>query len=373
MPVCVSGEEPPVQIAMGADPAQQALQQTPDAADKGGSGEHSEEARLENGAAADSRNADSRNEATDRADTGRTDAAQAAGTAGSEVSDRKEEIAEGQVLLADAVGKMGASHTDGNPSQSESDSGNSGEDAEGQKPDRTAEQQAADDIAPPNDDARHSVADDIQGHGQPNKDTAEAQAEAPRSRPQSDSQGLKLFGTVEFRGKLNSVPRWTDALKRNSSAPLFTDENVKLSAKFAWKDLKDRLRKMGPLDQLKAVNSFWNQWPYRTDKEVWGKEDYGASPKEFRAKSGDCEDYSIAKYFTLKEIGWPAEKMRIVVVKETIRNIGHAVLAVYLDDKIYILDILSKNVLEQRVIRNYVPQFSVNEHHKWMHIKPNKK
>ena len=178
---------------------------------------------------------------------------------------------------------------------------------------------------------------------------------------------------MEFRGKLQSVPRWLDALRRNTAAPLFTDETVKLSATQTWKSFKESLRKLKPLPQLKAVNSFWNQWPYRTDPEVYGKPDYWATPREFRSKSGDCEDFCIAKYFTLKEVGWRTEDMRIVVVMETIRRIGHAVLAVRLDGKIYILDVLSKNVLEHSVVRNYVPQFSVNEQYKWMHMQPNKK
>ena len=86
--------------------------------------------------------------------------------------------------------------------------------------------------------------------------------------------------------------------------------------------------------------------------------------------SGDCEDYSIVKYYTLKALGVPVDDMRIVVVRETIRNIGHAVLAVYDGDDIYILDNLSEAVRPAQRIRNYVPQFSVNEKNRWVHVKP---
>lgn len=210
--------------------------------------------------------------------------------------------------------------------------------------------------------------------GRTNTPAATAAKAEPASPAGRDGESpFRLFGTVEFRGKLQSVPRWLDALRRNTAAPLFTDETVKLSATQTWKSFKESLRKLKPLPQLKAVNSFWNQWPYRTDPEVYGKPDYWATPREFRSKSGDCEDFCIAKYFTLKEVGWRTEDMRIVVVMETIRRIGHAVLAVRLDGKIYILDVLSKNVLEHSVVRNYVPQFSVNEQYKWMHMQPNKK
>ena len=123
------------------------------------------------------------------------------------------------------------------------------------------------------------------------------------------------------------------------------------------------------LEKLNIVNRFWNLWPYCTDPEVYGKPDYWAAPYQFLSKSGDCEDYCIIKYFTLKELGVSIDDMRIVVVKETIRNIGHAILAVYDGDKIYILDNLSEAVRPAERVRNYVPQFSVNEKYRWVHVK----
>lgn len=61
--------------------------------------------------------------------------------------------------------------------------------------------------------------------------------------------------------------------------------------------------------------------------------------------------------------------MRVVVVRETIRNMGHAVLAVYSGENIYLLDNLSDAVRSAQRVRNYVPQFSVNEKHRWVHVK----
>ena len=99
---------------------------------------------------------------------------------------------------------------------------------------------------------------------------------------------------------------------------------------------------------------------------------YWAIPAEFLKKSGDCEDYAIVKYFTLKELGIPAENMRIVVVRDTLRNLAHAVLAVYLNGDAYILDNLSNTVLSHSRIRQYSPQYSVNESGRWAHLKGRK-
>ena len=178
----------------------------------------------------------------------------------------------------------------------------------------------------------------------------------------------RLFGTVEFQMELKKQQNWLSAIERNRKHPIFFDEK-RFNSSTVWKDLKQRTAGRPLLEKLNIVNRFWNLWPYRTDPEVYGKPDYWAAPYQFLSKSGDCEDYCIIKYFTLKELGVPIDDMRIVVVKETIRNIGHAVLAVYHRDKIYILDNLSEAVRPAESVRNYVPQFSVNEKYRWVHVK----
>ena len=192
----------------------------------------------------------------------------------------------------------------------------------------------------------------------------------PLLLPSGAQAGPRLFNTVEFQMELKKPASWLSAMERNRKSPIFFDEK-RFNASTLWKDLKQKAAGKPFLDQLGIVNSFWNQWPYRTDKEVYGKADYWAAPYEFLARSGDCEDYCIVKYYTLKALGVPADRMRIVVVREVIRDVGHAVLAVYgTDGEIYILDNLSEAVRPAKRVRNYVPQFSVNEKHRWVHVKP---
>ena len=178
----------------------------------------------------------------------------------------------------------------------------------------------------------------------------------------------RLFGTVEFQMNLKNQKNWLSAMERNKKHPVFFDEK-RFTSSTLWKDLKARAAGKKVPEQLGIINRFWNMWPYRTDAEVYRKQDYWAAPYEFLEKSGDCEDYCIVKYYTLKELGIPVDDMRIVVVRETIRNIGHAVLAVYHEDRIYILDNLSEKVRPAERVRQYVPQYSVNEKHRWVHVK----
>ncbi len=182
----------------------------------------------------------------------------------------------------------------------------------------------------------------------------------------------KLFGSIEFKGSMKGLKQWLNVQKRHYKNNILKPGS-KLNSGMTWDALKKRLEGKDPLTQIKFVNNFWNQWPYKQDRRAYKSADYWASPAEFRKISGDCEDYAIAKYFTLRSLGFPMEKMRIVVVMDTILRLAHAVLAVYIDGDVYILDNMSKNVLSHTRIRNYIPQYSVNEKNRWMHVMPKKK
>lgn len=186
-----------------------------------------------------------------------------------------------------------------------------------------------------------------------------------------DVNQFRLFGTVEFKTPLKDMPKWQRVLDAERKNPTFKDNmDNSLSAGFLvrWKDLLKRVENASDMEKVKAVNLFFNQWPYRTDMSVYGLEDYWATPREFIKNSGDCEDYAIAKYFALKYLGFPEDKMRVIVLKDTIRNIGHAVLAIYTNDNIYILDNLSNVPLSHKTIKNYLPFFSLSKDFRWAHL-----
>jgi len=78
-------------------------------------------------------------------------------------------------------------------------------------------------------------------------------------------------------------------------------------------ELLDRLKDRPLRDVLEEVNDFWNGVRYASDMAVWGKKDYWATPYSFLLKDrGDCEDYVIAKYFTLKKLGIDSGKLLIL-------------------------------------------------------------
>jgi predicted transglutaminase-like cysteine proteinase len=193
------------------------------------------------------------------------------------------------------------------------------------------------------------------------------------SKKATGTKKVRLFGTVEFRGSLKVLPQWIrvmkiaqQQIKTYSECTGETCSPVALS----WKKILQEAQGKPPMEQLKKVNRFFNQWPYRLDAELFGMPDYWTDPGTFMKLSGDCEDYSIAKYYALKELGFDIHNMRIVVIKDRIRNIGHAVLAVYFDQTAYILDNLSDLVMDHKKFAHYIPQYSVNEKYRWAHVMP---
>ncbi len=187
--------------------------------------------------------------------------------------------------------------------------------------------------------------------------------------------GAAIFGTAEFRaGSLAALPQWRRVLAAiEKERPLYercarSREECPSRAIYAWQSLLRGLEGEPLEERMRQVNRFINQWRYRTDRNNYGRSDYWASPAEFFARSGDCEDYAIAKYVSLRALGVPAEQLRLVVLQDTLRRIPHAVLAVYVDKDIYILDNQTNAILTDRRISHYRPYYSVNENARWAHV-----
>lgn len=98
----------------------------------------------------------------------------------------------------------------------------------------------------------------------------------------------------------------------------------------AWQRLIDDIKHDSEAVKLRKVNDFFNQVRFLDDINHWKKEDYWATPVEFLiTNGGDCEDFSIAKYYTLREVGVPDSKMSIAYVKAIEYNQAHMVLTYY--------------------------------------------
>ena len=187
-----------------------------------------------------------------------------------------------------------------------------------------------------------------------------------------------LLGSVSISSSLKAFPGWRDVLARMEAE---TDCYRWLAATGGEGTSVSRSFNRGILmaeglseeRMLVVVNRYFNRWPYRLDVELHGVADYWASPGEFLEKAGDCEDYAIVKFAALKTLGFPSERLRIVVVKDEIRNLAHAVLAVRVSGDYRILDSLSDLVVSHTRYRHYMPKYSVNDMRSWAHARPRKR
>lgn len=98
-------------------------------------------------------------------------------------------------------------------------------------------------------------------------------------------------------------------------------------------DLLLMLKDENELKKINLVNTWVNFIKYKRDIDLYGVKDYWATLYEFVGKNGgDCEDYTIAKYYILKELGVNPHKMKFVYVIYKNRQgklISHMVLAYF--------------------------------------------
>lgn len=136
-----------------------------------------------------------------------------------------------------------------------------------------------------------------------------------------------------------------------------------------WQALMREGVELDEHQQLAAVNDFFNGARFASDPELWQVADYWATPEEFLVRdAGDCEDFAIAKYVTLKAMGVAPDKLRITYVKVATLQQAHMVLAYYADPAAepLILDNLNGRIQAAGERRDLRPIYSFNADSLWL-------
>lgn len=138
----------------------------------------------------------------------------------------------------------------------------------------------------------------------------------------------------------------------------------------AWQHLLATQQQTPELAQLKAVNLFFNkQMRYVEDIDLWREVDYWETPVEGLWKgAGDCEDYAIAKYFSLRHLGVSSDKLRITYVKALRQNRAHMVLTYYSspDAMPLVLDSLIDGIQPASQRTDLLPVYAFNAEGMWL-------
>jgi predicted transglutaminase-like cysteine proteinase len=183
----------------------------------------------------------------------------------------------------------------------------------------------------------------------------------------------KLFGSQEIKSsKLKKFRKWNDVIARYKAKSGQTRRKCRVSKVNRclvqnWQKFLKKTKLLPLRDQIDQVNSYFNRIRYIVDPVNYGKKDYWATPNQFFSKNGDCEDYAISKYISLRELGVPVENMRILVLRDLNLKVAHAVLVVYYKGEPLILDNQISQVVNADRIRHYQPIYSINEKNWWLH------
>ena len=154
---------------------------------------------------------------------------------------------------------------------------------------------------------------------------------------------------------------------------------IKIEAKYnkfarqrieAWQALIEASYDKSDEEKLVLVNDFFNaNVMFISDQALWDQEDYWATPIEaLSIGAGDCEDYSIAKYFTLKKLGIDEDKLRITYVKAIKLNQAHMVLTYFKDKRAIplVLDNIDSEIKPASLRTDLIPVYSFNGDGLWL-------
>jgi len=138
----------------------------------------------------------------------------------------------------------------------------------------------------------------------------------------------------------------------------------------AWQRLLSTEKQVSEVEKLNLVNQFFNhQMRYEEDIDLWHEVDYWATPVQSLIKgAGDCEDYAIAKYFSLRRLGVPSEKLLITYVKALRLNRAHMVLTYYSSPSAMplVLDSLIDGIQPASQRTDLLPVYAFNGEGLWL-------
>lgn len=195
-----------------------------------------------------------------------------------------------------------------------------------------------------------------------------------------------LSGCYRLKGRLSAALRWVGVgvcLLLAGMGGLHAVDDVALQAlarqRFGlvagsniqdWRVFIHSLAGQPEPELLRRVNEFVNRRVrFADDTEIWSQPDYWATPIETLGHgTGDCEDFTIAKYFSLRELGVSHDKLRLIYVKAYAGGAGskviqaHMVLGYYAtpDAEPLVLDNLVSEIRPAGQRSDLAPVFSFN-------------
>jgi predicted transglutaminase-like cysteine proteinase len=184
--------------------------------------------------------------------------------------------------------------------------------------------------------------------------------------------GVILSLTITLSPVVNAMPSYRHI---SDEALVSIEKTYGRSAKkriARWSQTLDRFarnKSASDGELTRFANDYFNQVEWKWDSDHWGVEDYWATPVEtLGTYAGDCEDFSIGKYFSLISMGMDTNKLRITYVKALELNLAHMVLAYYPTPRSepLILDNINRTILPASQRKDLLPVYGFNGEGIWL-------
>jgi predicted transglutaminase-like cysteine proteinase len=180
------------------------------------------------------------------------------------------------------------------------------------------------------------------------------------------SYASALPSAKSFSPYIDNLPKWERIIDFYDMANL---QNPSAEYKRWWQFIR-QARQLPPVEQIEYVNKTLNQFPYKQDNWVYNRDDHWATPSEFLKNGGDCEDYAIIKYMTLRRLGFDANQMKIAVVYDVYSGTDHAYLVVNFGNQNFILDSREEETNPSAFTKRYQAHYAFNEEGIWQYPTP---
>ena len=176
-----------------------------------------------------------------------------------------------------------------------------------------------------------------------------------------------VFGTAQAEYKTSDyIPQWATLLDQYQLEN-HADQTKKSKV---WKHFIRSLKHDTPLRQILKVNLWFNSFPYKQDNWIYNTQDHWASPAQFLENGGDCEDFALIKYFTLRQLGFDAQNMQIAIVYDIYSGTDHAFLTITYEGEEYVLDNRDNITVAAPYKERYRPYYTFNENQLKLYQKP---
>ncbi|WP_208997962.1 transglutaminase-like cysteine peptidase [Pseudovibrio sp. FO-BEG1] len=196
----------------------------------------------------------------------------------------------------------------------------------------------------------------------------------PANRKSQESFGL--FGSVEISGgDSRAFKKWEAVLPECDQQLASLKECIAGNVRCAgsvdyWSRIVRGVGQTQSVRQLSLLNSYINESAgYDPQAVAAGYADVWRAPLQFLGYRGDCEDYAIAKYFSLLALGYAEADLRFIVVKDSRRQVIHAVTSVQFQGERYVLDSLLPVATKEVDLLHYQPLVSMQRDAHFTHFR----